>query len=210
MIIGVLGCMAERLKSQILERETTVDIVAGPDAYRDLPNLIQLAESNYDAEEKQTAINVQLSFDETYADIRPVWRDKNKVSSWVSIMWGCNNMCAFCIVPFTRGRERSWTISSIEDEVRILQDQGYKEVTLLGQNVNSYLDREGMGSEHENSEGFAEMYKLRGGEGSRFADLLERVSTIAPEMRFWFTSPHPKDFPDAVLDIISERSNICS
>ena len=120
-------------------------------------------------------------------------------------------MCSFCIVPFTRGRERSRAVFSIEDEVRHLRDNGFKEITLLGQNVNSYLDKSALrGSEHENSEGFKEMFKLRSGQGERFADLLETLSTIAPEMRIRFTSPHPKDFPDPVLEIISERDNICN
>ena len=119
-------------------------------------------------------------------------------------------MCSYCIVPFTRGRERSRPLNSIVDEVSFLRDQGYKDITLLGQNVNSYHDKssEEINSEHQNSPGFNEMFKARGGSGARFADLLDKVSLIAPEVRFRFTSPHPKDFPDPVLDIISERSNL--
>ena len=140
-----------------MERQEYVDLIAGPDAYRDIPNLIQIAQGETD----QQAVNVQLSQDETYADIRPVRRSKNSISAWVSIMRGCNNMCSFCIVPFTRGRERSRTVRSVEDEVRALYDEGFKEITLLGQNVNSYHDQESAAeSTHLNSEGFSEMYKL--------------------------------------------------
>lgn len=206
--IGILGCMAERLKDKFLDSKI-VDIVAGPDAYRDLPNLIHLI----DSEQQDQAMNVQLSFDETYADIIPVRRDKSKLHAWISIMRGCNNMCSFCIVPFTRGRERSRPSVSIEDEVRYLRDEGIREVTLLGQNVNSYHDiseeSETHSGKHVNSDGFNELYKLRDGRGIRFAELLDRVSDLAPEMRFRFTSPHPKDFPDPVLDVIASKPNIC-
>ena len=136
-VIGVLGCMAERLKEKFLQHRI-VDLVAGPDAYRDLPRLIKIIESK---DEGEQAMNVQLSFDETYADIIPVRKGKNKLHAWISVMRGCNNMCSFCIVPFTRGRERSRPVTSIEDEVRYLRDEGIKEVTLLGQNVNSYHDQ---------------------------------------------------------------------
>jgi tRNA-2-methylthio-N6-dimethylallyladenosine synthase len=128
VIVGVLGCMAERLKEKFLENKV-IDLVAGPDAYRDLPRLIKIIESK---ESNETAMNVQLSFDETYADIIPVRKDKNKLHAWISIMRGCNNMCSFCIVPFTRGRERSRPSASIEDEVRYLRDDGFREITLLG------------------------------------------------------------------------------
>jgi len=128
--------MAERLKEKFLEHKI-VDLVAGPDSYRDLPRLIKILESKENGEQ---AMNVQLSFDETYADIIPVRKDKNKLHAWISIMRGCNNMCSFCIVPFTRGRERSRPSNSIEDEVRYLRDEGFREITLLGQNVNSYHD----------------------------------------------------------------------
>ena len=203
--VGVLGCMAERLKDKMLE-SGLVDLVAGPDAYRDLPRLLKVLDS--EADEK--AINVQLSFDETYADIIPV--RQNQLQAWISIMRGCNNMCSFCIVPFTRGRERSRPVPSIIDEVKYLAEAGVKEVTLLGQNVNSYHDKETAslrGLDHSNSAGFSETYKLRRGEGTRFSELLDQVSLAAPSIRFRFTSPHPKDFPDEVLDMIAERDNLC-
>ena len=158
-------------------------------------------------------MNVQLSMDETYADIIPVRASPDDHRAFISIMRGCNNMCSFCVVPFTRGRERSRAISSIQDEVRHLVDQGVKEITLLGQNVNSYSD---LTSSHQfqtpyqNSADFNEMYKLRDHQGAKFADLLDSVSILAPEVRFRFTSPHPKNFPDPLLDLISERKNICS
>ncbi|CDW86023.1 rna modification family [Stylonychia lemnae] len=211
-IIGVLGCMAERLKEKFLENKN-VDLVAGPDSYRDLPRLIKIIESKQNDEQ---AINVQLSFDETYADIIPVRKDKNKLHAWISIMRGCNNMCSFCIVPFTRGRERSRPVISIEDEVKLLRDQGIKEITLLGQNVNSYHDLTSQArmeqyqqGRHINSEGFNEMFKLRDGSGIRFAELMDRVSDIAPEVRFRFTSPHPKEFPDPLLEVIGSKANVC-
>jgi tRNA-2-methylthio-N6-dimethylallyladenosine synthase len=126
-VIGVLGCMAERLKEKFLESKV-VDLVAGPDAYRDLPRLIKVIESKQD----ESTMNVQLSFEETYGDVIPVRKDKEKLNAWISIMRGCNNMCSFCIVPFTRGRERSRAVTSIEDEVKYLRDEGFKEITLLG------------------------------------------------------------------------------
>ena len=207
--VGVLGCMAERLKDQLLEHKV-VDLVAGPDAYRDIPRLLQIL----DSDSQEQPMNVQLSFDETYADIIPVRKDKSKQHAWISIMRGCNNMCSFCIVPFTRGRERSRPVMSIEDEVKYLRDEGIREVTLLGQNVNSYRDKEadslwGDVTKHVNSEGFAETFKLRDGQGVRFAELMDRVSDAAPEMRFRFTSPHPKDFPDALLQVIANKANVC-
>lgn len=209
--IGILGCMAERLKEKLIEKEKAVDIVAGPDSYRDLPRLLALAHSG------QVGVNVQLSLDETYADVVPVRLNDNSKSAFVSIMRGCNNMCSYCIVPFTRGRERSRPLSSILDEVRALSDQGIKEVTLLGQNVNSYRDtsaesqalveRSKDGPEVL-SRGFRTIYKLPVG-GLRFADLLDRVSQVDKEMRIRFTSPHPKDFPDELLEVIRDRDNIC-
>jgi MiaB/RimO family radical SAM methylthiotransferase len=220
MALGVLGCMAERLKTKLLESNKLVDLVVGPDAYRDLPRLLDVVNEGRGGAED--AMNVQLSLDETYADITPVRTTKNGVSSFLSIMRGCNNMCAFCIVPFTRGRERSRDISSILDEIRMLSDQGYKEVTLLGQNVNSYFDKSnqhvlngtytvGDGSGTYNSaKGFKNLYRLRDGYGPRFADLLYQVADINPEMRIRFTSPHPKDFPDQVLDVIAEKPNVCN
>nr|XP_061814096.1 mitochondrial tRNA methylthiotransferase CDK5RAP1-like [Nerophis lumbriciformis] len=206
MKIGILGCMAERLKTELLEREKLVDVLAGPDAYRDLPRLLSLAEGG------QQASNVLLSLEETYADIMPVHHSPQGHSAFVSIMRGCDNMCSYCIVPFTRGRERSRSASSIIEEVRILSDQGVKEVTLLGQNVNSYRDT----SEEQFcgatptklSRGFKTVYRPKLG-GLRFSDLLDKVSQVNPNMRIRFTSPHPKDFPDEVLHLIAERKNIC-
>ncbi|XP_061641288.1 CDK5 regulatory subunit-associated protein 1 isoform X2 [Phyllopteryx taeniolatus] len=206
MKIGILGCMAERLKTELLEREKLVDVLAGPDAYRDLPRLLTVAEGG------QQASNVLLSLEETYADIMPVHHSSQGHSAFVSIMRGCDNMCSYCIVPFTRGRERSRPASSILEEVRILSDQGVKEVTLLGQNVNSYRDT----SEEQFcgavptklSRGFKTVYRPKLG-GLRFSDLLDRVSQVDPDMRIRFTSPHPKDFPDEVLHLIAERENIC-
>jgi len=206
--VGVLGCMAERLKERLLEQEQLCDLVAGPDAYRDLPRLLGTVQDG------EQAINVILSQDETYADITPVRPATNSVSAYVSIMRGCNNMCSYCIVPFTRGRERSRDVTTIEQEVRQLSDQGYKEVILLGQNVNSYRDGTTPGSkEFSNSvimaDGFSSIVKVSS-EGVRFAELLDRVSRIDPEMRVRFTSPHPKDFPDHCLHLISERPNVCN
>ncbi|XP_018414798.1 PREDICTED: CDK5 regulatory subunit-associated protein 1 [Nanorana parkeri] len=204
--IGLLGCMAERLKEEILQREKLVDVLAGPDAYRDLPRLLAVAETG------QQAANVLLSLDETYADIMPVQTSANSISSFVSIMRGCDNMCTYCIVPFTRGRERSRPVHSILEEIRMLSAQGVKEVTLLGQNVNSYLDKSSVqfpaAETSQMSRGFSTVYKPKKG-GLRFADLLDQVSRIDPEMRIRFTSPHPKDFPDEVLYLIKERHNIC-
>ncbi|KAG7478072.1 hypothetical protein MATL_G00076520 [Megalops atlanticus] len=204
--IGILGCMAERLKTELLEREKLVDVLAGPDAYRDLPRLLALADGG------QRASNVLLSLEETYADVMPVHHTPQGHSAYVSIMRGCDNMCSYCIVPFTRGRERSRPASSILEEIRILSDQGVKEVTLLGQNVNSYRDmseEQFCGPEPVHlSRGFSTVYRARRG-GLRFADLLDRVSQINPDMRVRFTSPHPKDFPDEVLQLIQERGNIC-
>uniref|UniRef100_A0A8B9LGP0 Mitochondrial tRNA methylthiotransferase CDK5RAP1 n=1 Tax=Astyanax mexicanus TaxID=7994 RepID=A0A8B9LGP0_ASTMX len=203
--IGILGCMAERLKTELLEKEKLVDVVAGPDAYRDLPRLLSLAHGG------QRASNVLLSLEETYADVMPVHNSGH--SAFVSIMRGCDNMCSFCVVPFTRGRERSRPVSSILEEVRMLSDQGVKEVTLLGQNVNSYRDlseEQFRGSELSThlSRGFSTKYRSKRG-GLRFTELLDRVSLIDPDMRIRFTSPHPKDFPDEVLQLIQERKNIC-
>ncbi|XP_067003045.2 CDK5RAP1-like protein [Anabrus simplex] len=210
MKIGILGCMAERLKHRLVEKEQAVDLVAGPDSYKDLPRLLALTENN------QTAVNVILSLDETYADIMPVRLNQDSVTAFVSIMRGCDNMCTYCIVPFTRGRERSRPMASILNEVKQLSEQGVKEVTLLGQNVNSYrdlseVDHHGGASCNEEThlaKGFRTVYKPKRG-GRRFSDLLDKVSSINPEMRIRFTSPHPKDFPDEVLQLIQERPNIC-
>ncbi|XP_076967417.1 mitochondrial tRNA methylthiotransferase CDK5RAP1 isoform X2 [Tamandua tetradactyla] len=204
--IGILGCMAERLKEEILNREKTVDVLAGPDAYRDLPRLLAVTESG------QQAANVLLSLDETYADIMPVQTSPSATSAFVSIMRGCDNMCSYCIVPFTRGRERSRPVASILEEVRKLSEQGLKEVTLLGQNVNSFRDNSEIQFNNtvstNLSRGFTTNYKTKQG-GLRFAHLLDQVSRVDPEMRIRFTSPHPKDFPDEVLQLIHERDNIC-
>ncbi|CAH2043057.1 unnamed protein product, partial [Iphiclides podalirius] len=202
--IGILGCMAERLKEKLIEKEKAVDVVAGPDSYRDLPRLLALTNSG------QTAVNVLLSLDETYADVMPVSLNQNNVSAFVSIMRGCDNMCTYCIVPFTRGRERSRPVTSLLEEVRHLAGRGVREVTLLGQNVNSYRDvtQQTEPVETKLAEGFKTVYKTKKG-GLRFADLLDKVSAIDPEMRIRFTAAHPKDFPDEVLQVISERPNIC-
>ncbi|DAZ99009.1 TPA: hypothetical protein N0F65_011264 [Lagenidium giganteum] len=206
--VGVLGCMAERLKTKLLESDKMVDLVVGPDAYRDIPNLLRVVRGG------EAAVNVQLSLDETYADIAPVRSDPDSPSAFVSIMRGCNNMCSYCIVPFTRGRERSRVVASIVDEVRALSDQGVKEVVLLGQNVNSYHDRKSEGAaEHGRgyvaADGFNNMFRARDALGYRFVDLLDQVSLVDPEMRIRFTSPHPKDFPNEVFDLVRERHNIC-
>ncbi|XP_008809208.1 CDK5RAP1-like protein isoform X1 [Phoenix dactylifera] len=203
--IVVLGCMAERLKDKILDADKMVDVVCGPDAYRDLPRLLE--EVDYG----QKGINTLLSLEETYADISPVRIPSNSVTAFVSIMRGCNNMCSFCIVPFTRGRERSRPVSSIVREVGELWKEGVKEVTLLGQNVNSYNDTSEAkepGSNWRLSEGFSSVCKVKN-MGLRFSDLLNRLSLEFPEMRFRFTSPHPKDFPDDLLFLMRDRYNIC-
>lgn len=205
--VVVLGCMAERLKDKILDADKMVDVVCGPDAYRDLPRLLEEVDSG------QKGINTLLSLEETYADINPVRISKNSISAFVSVMRGCNNMCSFCIVPFTRGRERSRPVESIVREVAELWKEGVKEVTLLGQNVNSYNDTSGLeevepGVHWKYSEGFSSLSKVKK-MGLRFADLLDRVASEFPEMRFRYTSPHPKDFPDALLYVMRDRYNIC-
>jgi len=189
MLVGVLGCMAERLKSKFLEEEKLVDIVVGPDAYRSLPALVEEAEGG------QKAVNVLLSREETYADISPVRIDSNGVSAFVSIMRGCNNMCSFCVVPFTRGRERSRDAESIVNECKELFEQGYKEVTLLGQNVDSYYYQPG----DANTEFGA----------ITFALLLEKVALISPLLRVRFSTSHPKDITDDVLHTMAKYENIC-
>eukprot|EP00598_Pedospumella_elongata_P000951 CAMPEP_0184975820 /NCGR_PEP_ID=MMETSP1098-20130426/6929_1 /TAXON_ID=89044 /ORGANISM="Spumella elongata, Strain CCAP 955/1" /LENGTH=610 /DNA_ID=CAMNT_0027498595 /DNA_START=31 /DNA_END=1863 /DNA_ORIENTATION=+ len=210
-IVGVLGCMAERLKEKLL-LEDCVDFVCGPDAYRDMPALV---DNLVTAGQKQA--NTLLSFDETYADISPV-REVNTASAFVSIMRGCNNMCSFCIVPFTRGRERSRPIDSILKEVQNLSNNGVKEVVLLGQNVNGYHDSSEESaakfpaSTYQIAEGFNNMYrsKKRDLPGARFADLLHAIADINPDMRIRFTSPHPKDFPTEALAAVANRTNICN
>jgi len=183
--IGILGCMAERLKTKLLEEEKIVDMVVGPDAYRDLPNLIN------EVEEGHKAVNVFLSREETYADITPIRLDSNGVTAFISIMRGCDNMCSFCVVPYTRGRERSRDAHSIVKEATDLFNQGYKEVTLLGQNVDSY--------------------KWQSADNSvvTFANLLEMVAQVSPDLRVRFSTSHPKDITDEVLYTIKKYDNIC-
>lgn len=186
MLVGVLGCMAERLKSKLLEEEKLVDMVVGPDAYRTLPALIEEAGTG------QKAVNVMLSRDETYGDISPVRLNSNGITAFVSITRGCNNMCSFCVVPFTRGRERSRDAESIVAECRNLFEEGYKEVTLLGQNVDSYY--------FVNEQMEAPV---------TFAMLLERVALISPQLRVRFSTSHPKDITDEVLHTMARHENIC-
>lgn len=193
MVIGMLGCMAERLKSKVLEEEKLVDIVAGPDSYRSLPDLIEEVEGG------QKAVNVLLSRDETYADISPVRLDKNGVTGFVSITRGCDNMCSFCVVPFTRGRERSRDPHTIVKECQDLFNAGYREVTLLGQNVNSY--RWNMTSKGK--------IKDETQPTTNFAELLEMVAEGVPGMRIRFSTPHPKDFTEDVLHTVAKYKNIC-
>jgi len=194
LIIGILGCMAERLKTNLLEEEKLVDIVAGPDSYRDLPGLIEEVEGG------QKAVNVLLSRDETYADISPVRLDKNGVTGFVSITRGCDNMCSFCVVPFTRGRERSRDPHTIVQECGALFNAGYREVTLLGQNVDSY--RWNMTSKGE--------IKDETKPTTNFAQLLEMVATVHPRLRVRFSTSHPKDMTDDVLHAIAKHKNVCN
>ena len=180
LVIGVIGCMAERLKERLTEGPNAVDVVAGPDAYRDLPQLVRTAEAG------GKGVNVLLSTEETYAEIAPVRLDRNGVSAFVSIMRGCDNFCAYCVVPYTRGRERSRDAATIEAEVRTLFENGYREVTLLGQNVNSY----------------------RSGEVG-FPELLRRVASVSPLLRVRFATSHPKDMSDRLLEVMASMPNIC-
>jgi len=207
-VVGVLGCMAERLKERLLEGEPRLaNIVVGPDSYRDLPYLLAAVSSGQD---DATAYNVQLSVDETYADISSVQLGKQGVSAFVSIMRGCDNFCTFCVVPFTRGKERSRPVDSIISQVQQLSDIGVKEVVLLGQNVNSYNDiSSGVTDSHMvYSPGFSSVYKPKR-KGVSFAELLRRVCEVNPNMRMRFTSPHPKDFPEELLDLYIEYPNLC-
>jgi len=185
-LVGVLGCMAERLKKKLLDQEKLVDIVVGPDAYRDLPKLI------HGAEDGERGVNVLLSREETYADISPLRLDTNGICGFISIMRGCDNMCSFCVVPFTRGRERSRDAFSIVAEAQDLYDQGYRDVTLLGQNVDSY--------KWENPDT---------GKTVSFADLLVMVAGVHPDLRIRFSTSHPKDITDEVLYAIRDYENIC-
>ena len=218
MLVGVLGCMAERLKEKFIEEEKLVDIVVGPDAYRSLPGLIEEAETG------QKAVNVLLSRDETYADIAPIRLNSNGVTAFVSIMRGCNNMCSFCVVPFTRGRERSRDATSIINECKTLFEEGYREVTLLGQNVDSYYQapapptpqggsfEQPANSAHPlNSQGPFDPPLGGGGAGPvTFALLLEMVAQISPLLRVRFSTSHPKDITDDVLHTIVKYENICN
>jgi len=182
--IGILGCMAERLKNQLLEEEQLVDLIAGPDAYRDLPNLLQTVENG------QKAINVLLSTEETYADINPVRLASNGISAFISIMRGCQNFCSYCVVPYTRGKERSRNPETIVNEAKNLFETGYREITLLGQNVNSY---------QWNSDT----------ETINFANLLEKIAMQNPLLRIRFATSHPKDISDELLQTIARYENIC-
>jgi tRNA-2-methylthio-N6-dimethylallyladenosine synthase len=186
LLVGVLGCMAERLKEKLLEGEKLVDVVVGPDAYRELPVLLRAAEDG------QRGVNVLLSREETYAEISPVRLDKNGVSAFVSIMRGCNNMCTYCVVPYVRGGERSRNPNTIIREIQELINSGYREVTLLGQNVNSYN------------------WVYETGERIKFSDLLEMVAKMSPLLRIRFSTSHPKDLSDEVLFTMAMYENICN
>lgn len=177
--IGLLGCMAERLKEQLLDQEQMVDLIAGPDSYRDLPRLLNMTESG------QKAVNVLLSMEETYADISPV--NTRGISAFISIMRGCENFCSYCVVPYTRGKERSRDPETIINEAKKLYIDGYREVTLLGQNVNSYKSEDGTG----------------------FAQLLEKVALVSPQLRVRFATSHPKDISDDLIETIAKYPNIC-
>ena len=194
LVVGVLGCMAERLKSQLLEEEKLVDLIAGPDAYRTLPDLIS------DIDDGRKAVNVLLSREETYADIAPVRLDQNGISAFISIMRGCDNMCSFCVVPFTRGRERSRDPKTIIEEAKSLLDQGYKEVTLLGQNVDSYRWNITKKGEIINKEE----------EPVSFARLMEMVALVSPDLRIRFSTSHPKDLTEDVAQVMAKYENICN
>ncbi|HAA15481.1 MAG TPA: tRNA (N6-isopentenyl adenosine(37)-C2)-methylthiotransferase MiaB [Cytophagales bacterium] len=196
--IGVLGCMAERLKSKLLEEEKVVDMVVGPDAYRDLPSLVQ------QVDEGDKAVNTFLSREETYADISPVRLNSNGVTAFISIMRGCDNMCSFCVVPFTRGRERSRDPHSIVAEATELFNQGYREVTLLGQNVDSYK-----WSPEINNKAHLEKKEDQVSTIINFAKMLEMVAQVSPDLRVRFSTSHPKDITDEVLHTMKAYDNIC-
>ena len=196
LIVGVLGCMAERLKTKLLEEEKIVDLVAGPDAYRDLPKLL------LQVDEGDKAVNTFLSREETYADISPVRLNTNGVTAFISIMRGCDNMCTFCVVPFTRGRERSRDPKSIVAEATDLFNKGYREITLLGQNVDSYK-----WSQEQNNK--ARLEKTGVDQVVNFASLLQMVAQVNPELRIRFSTSHPKDITDEVLYVMAKHENIC-
>jgi tRNA-2-methylthio-N6-dimethylallyladenosine synthase len=197
LVVGVMGCMAERLKTKLLDEDKLVDIVVGPDSYRDLPNLVRVAETG------QKAVNVLLSRDETYADIAPVRLGGNGISAFISITRGCDNMCTFCVVPFTRGRERSRDPESIVSEAQQLFEDGYREVTLLGQNVDSYLWGGGGLKKDILAKG-----DLTG--TLSFAELMERVAQVNPLLRVRFSTSHPKDLSDDALHVMAKYPNVCS
>jgi tRNA-2-methylthio-N6-dimethylallyladenosine synthase len=182
--VGILGCMAERLKQQLLDEEDVVDLIVGPDAYRDLPNLIKTVESG------RRAINVLLSEEETYSEIEPVRLGSNNISAYISIMRGCENFCTYCVVPFTRGKERSRDPETIINEARDLVAKGYKEVTLLGQNVNSYSWKSDNG-------------------GMSFPELIAKIAAVSPQLRVRFATSHPKDISDQLIKTIANTPNIC-
>ena len=194
LVVGILGCMAERLKKNLLDEEKLVDLVAGPDAYRDLPNLIDEVGTG------QKAVNVLLSRDETYADISPVRLDQGGISAFVTIMRGCDNMCSFCVVPFTRGRERSRDPKTIVAQCQDLFEKGYREVTLLGQNVDSY--RWNISAKGE--------VKNEAEPTTNFAQLMEMVALVSPFLRVRFSTSHPKDMTNDVLEMMAKYENICS
>jgi len=198
MKVGVLGCMAERLKNKFLEEEKIVDMVVGPDAYKDLPNLLR------DIDEGRDAINVILSKEETYGDISPVRLNSNGVTAFVSITRGCDNMCTFCVVPFTRGRERSRDPQSIIKEIKELHERGFKEITLLGQNVDSYLWYGG--GLKKDFEKATEMQKATAVD---FAQLLDMCATAFPKMRFRFSTSNPQDMHEEVMHVIAKHHNVC-
>jgi len=199
LIIGVLGCMAERLKEKLLDEEKLVDVVAGPDAYRELPQLIA------EVEDGKRSINVLLSLEETYADIAPTRLNSNGVSAFISIMRGCDNMCSFCVVPFTRGRERSRAPESIVEEAVQLRNQGFREITLLGQNVDSYLWFGG-GPKKE----FKQLTPEEQASSIDFADLLEMTARAVPEMRIRYSTSHPKDITEKVVRVMAAYPNVCN
>ncbi len=204
LIVGVLGCMAERLKSKLLDEEKLVDIVAGPDSYRDLPNLINTVESG------QKAVNVLLSLEETYADISPVRLSTNGISAFISITRGCDNMCSFCVVPFTRGRERSRDPFSIINEAKELFENGYREVTLLGQNVDSYVWHPETNTKKEILKSVDGLQlTVDSNDTVTFANLLERVAEVNPLLRVRFSTSNPRDITEDVLHSMAKHENIC-
>lgn len=198
LVIGVLGCMAERLKEKLLEEERMVDLVAGPDAYRDLPRLVEQAQASL------PAVNVRLSLCETYDGIRPVRLSEGSPTAFVSVMRGCDNMCTYCVVPYTRGRERSRDPQSVLEEIRVLQGKGVREVTLLGQNIDSYLWYGG-GAKKD----FEKASREARENACRFSGLLSRVAEAFPRMRIRFCTSNPHDMTDDVLDAIASHPNIC-